>query len=258
MKYFINNQRLAQLAGVGFRSEKINPTPIVYSRTHTVVSQFDQLATFPECVLVTSFSDACCTIQMAKKLPPNVKKWYSNNVSTNNLRVVPVPIGLRTSPESEVILRNQMENGRPPQRNLVYMNFLRHIPRQPNPRKGLYEFFGGNNWVTEEGGYEHTPMKEFYEQIASHPFIISPPGAGPDCHRHWESILLGSIPIVLKSRVTVQLLNDLPCLQVNNWTEVTEEKLNKELPRLKKRFNSEAMGKIWFDYWKERILNERG
>ena len=252
MKTFINNQRLAELAGVTFKSEKIQPGPIVYSRTHTVVKQFGILSHYPECVLVTSFSDADCTDEMANQLPSNVKMWFSNNVMTNSPRVTAVPIGLRTSPEGEVELRKAMDQGRLSERNLVYMNFWRDIRNGKNPRAGIYEMFGGRNFITTEGGTEHVPMKQFYEQMLSHPFVLSPPGAGPDCHRHWESILLGSIPIVLKSRAT-EILNGLPCHQVDHWGQVTERKLRKALPRLKQLFDSPRMKICWFDYWKEKI-----
>lgn len=255
MKNFINNQRLAQLAGVDFNSEEIKPGPIVYSRTHTITSQFSKLSTFPDCILITSFSDAECTTAMSRRLPPNVKRWYSNNVAAHHPRIIPIPIGLRTSSEGEVTLRKTMDRGRLSQRNLVYMNFWRRLRRTPNPRKGIYEMFGGKSWVTTEGGFEHVAMDHFYEQMISHPYILSPPGAGPDCHRHWESILLGSIPIVLKSPA-MKILYGLPCLQVNHWGEVTEERLLAELPELQKLFHSPDMEIIWFDYWKQRILEE--
>jgi len=251
---FINNQRLAQLAGVNFDSEKIIKGPIVYSRTHTIVQQFDQLKRFGSCVLVTSFSDNCCTDTMVGKLPQNVRKWFSNNVTAKSQRVETVPIGIRTSPKGEVLLQNAISNGRLESRNLVYMNFWRQIPRQNNPRRGLYERFGKEPWITVEGGFEHVPMEQFYEGIASHPYVLSPAGAGPDCHRHWEALHLGSIPIVLRSEAT-RILDDLPCLQVNNWAEVTRRRLLDKLPGLEKKFNSPAMKIIWFEHWKERILN---
>lgn len=254
-KYFINNQRLAQLAGVNFKSEKIQPGPIVYSRTHKIKSQFKELSKFGECILITSFSDSCCTSDMVRDLPDNVIKWYTNNCITKSKRCVPVPIGIRTSKEGEIELQKAIDKGRLSQKNLMYMNFWRRIPRPNNPRKGLYEMFGGEKWITTEGGFDHVPMNHFYKQMSSHPFILSPPGAGPDCHRHWESILLGSIPVVLKSPAT-KILEGLPCLQVNNWAEVTEKRLKEELPKLKKLFyDNPKMEICWFDYWKKKILS---
>ena len=252
MPIFINNQRLARLAGVDFDSEEIRPGPLVYSRTHTIAPQFGKLQTFPPCILITSFSDTHVTPELVEGLPSNVRRWFSNNVSVDHPRVQAVPIGLRTSPEGEGILRAAIARGRLPERNLVYMNFWRQFHRRPHPRSGLYETFGGQSWITTEGGFEHVPMDIFYEQMASHPFIMSPPGAGDDCHRHWESILLGSIPIVLRSPVT-RLLDELPCLQIDDWGEVTEERLSREKDQLMARFQSPAMERIWFEYWEARI-----
>lgn len=252
MKTFINNKRLAALAGVDFDSDIIQPGPIVYSRTHLVCGQFNTLAKFGPCVLVTSFSDACCDSSMVRALPKNVRHWFTNNLMAKSPRVSAVPIGLRTSPKGEEVLRKAMSKGRKTQRNLVYMNFYRKIKRKVNPRRGMYEFFQPFSWITTEGGFEHVPMDHFYDQISRHPYVISPPGAGPDCHRHWEAILLGSIPIVKRSRAT-DVLKGLPCLRVDNWGEVTEERLRKELPRLQQLFNSPAMEIIWFDYWEKRI-----
>jgi hypothetical protein len=253
MNTFINNQRLAQLAGVNFDSETIKPGPIVYSRTHLVCAQFQELAQMGSCVLITSFSDACCTDDMAARLPQNVRKWFSNNVTTHNERVVTVPLGIRTSSEGEAYLRAAIARGRRQQRKMVYMNFWRRIRNGNNPRRGLYEMFLAKPWITYEGGFQHVPMPQFYEQIASHPFVLSPPGAGPDCHRHWESMMLGSIPIVLRSDAT-RILDDMPCLQVNNWGEVTEQRLRAELPKLTPRFASPAMDKCWFEPWRKMIL----
>lgn len=251
---FINNQRLAELAGVNYDSEITRPGPIVYSRTHEVVKQFSELVRYPSCVLITSFSDAPLNTQMARALPPNVRCWFSNNVVVSHPRIQSVPIGIRLSPETEVALRDQMEAGRPSQRNLMYLNCWRRIRRPSNPREGIYERFGELSWVTAEGGFDHIPIRDFYHQLASHPYVLSPAGAGPDCHRHWESILLGSIPIVLRNP-PLDVLDGLPALVVDSWAEVTPGRLAEELPALQERFNSPAMIQLWFEYWRERILN---
>lgn len=232
---FLNNQRLAEIAGVNYDSVLIKPGPIVYSRTHLIESQFPKLASFGPCVLVTSFSDDSVTDKMAEALPPNVIRWFSNNVMTDNHRVEAVPIGLRFSDGIDYQMTWAMSQGRLPERNLVYMNFLRNVPRTPNPREGLYEEFLKYKWVTGEGGFDHVPMANFYMGMASHAYVLSPPGAGPDCHRHWESILLGSIPIVLRSKAT-QILEDQPCFLVDCfYKEVTEENLLAQLPAFRKK-----------------------
>lgn len=255
MKIFITNGRLAGLAGVPYDTERIQPGPIVYTRTHEALRQFSLLRQFPECVLVTSFSDAIVTNAMATILPPNVRKWFSNNVASTLPQMEAVPIGIRLSSEVEAILKVAVKRGRLSERNLVYLNCLRrfrHVDIPIQGRLGIYERFGSTSWITVEGGFEHVPVDQFYKQIASHPYVLSPPGAGPDCHRHWESIILGSIPIVKRCPVT-RILDDFPCLQVDDWEEVTEARLHAEYEGLMERFHTALMEKVWFEYWQKRI-----
>ena len=71
-----------------------------------------------------------------------------------------------------------------------------------------------------------------------------------DCHRTWEALCLGSIPI-LKAPNFKSLFEDLPVLIVNNWSEVTEDLLNITIINFKsKLFNYE---KLTLEYWKSII-----
>ena len=83
-------------------------------------------------------------------------------------------------------------------------------------------------------------------------FILSPYGNGMDCHRTWESICLGSIPIVLAPNFK-HMFKDLPVLIVNNWSDITEELLNNTIEEYKtKTFNYD---KISLSYW-ENLINK--
>ena len=53
-------------------------------------------------------------------------------------------------------------------------------------------------------------------------FVFSPPGNGFDCHRHWEALMMGTIPIVLKSNVTEELFRGLPVWIVDDYSEVRD------------------------------------
>lgn len=43
------------------------------------------------------------------------------------------------------------------------------------------------------------PTKTFYEEIKKSKYVISPVGAGYDCYRVYESLLLDSIPIIIRN-----------------------------------------------------------
>jgi len=60
---------------------------------------------------------------------------------------------------------------------------------------------------------------------------------------------MNSIPIVLKHRIYKEF-EDLPIIQVNDYSEVTYDLLNSYLD---KEYNTE---KLYMTYWKEQIQNE--
>ncbi|KAG2486246.1 hypothetical protein HYH03_015071 [Edaphochlamys debaryana] len=57
-------------------------------------------------------------------------------------------------------------------------------------------------------------------QAAQHQFVLSPEGAGMDTFRAWETLLLGSYPVVFNNSLT-PLYDGLPVLVVRNVTELT-------------------------------------
>jgi hypothetical protein len=77
-------------------------------------------------------------------------------------------------------------------------------------------------------------------------------GHGMDCHRTWESLMLGTIVIVKKSQLD-SLYDGLPVLIVNDWDEITQELLDKTIEEFKnKNFNYE---RITLKFWVDKIRN---
>jgi hypothetical protein len=136
------------------------------------------------------------------------------------------------------------------------MNFLRHGLGTAQ-RQGIYEMHGATKWVTTEGGFDHVSIERFYEQLASHDYAFSPPGAGPDCHRNWEALALGCIPVVIDSPA-MRVLDGMPHIKVKHWgiEEITEERLLDELDTQRRLFASPAMERMDMRYWRKRILED--
>jgi len=254
----IDNQALAQIAGCDYNTPFGGFAPIFYGRTHDVGSFFSDLARQPACALVTSFSDALVTDTMAECLPTNVVKWFSNNVDTGNPRVVSVPIGFAYNRQRTKGLMGMVVEGPLDRENLLYVNFTRHI-RPHNPRKGLYSKFGEYDWATVKGGdgMSSVPPSQFYADIQRHHYVLSPPGAGPDCHRHWEAMALGSIPVVLRSKA-VEILGDMPALLVDSWDQISKEFLEESLIPMMERFEWDSMRRLDMGYWRGQIHEAAG
>jgi hypothetical protein len=84
--------------------------------------------------------------------------------------------------------------------------------------------------------------------MVKYKFVLSPPGNGIDCHRTYEAIALGCIPIV-KSSPLDPLYEGLPVIIVQDWSEVTRELLEKEYP-----YNMDIYSeKMYLQYWIDKI-----
>jgi hypothetical protein len=125
-----------------------------------------------------------------------------------------------------------------------YSNF--HF--QTNTKYGYDRKDAINNLSKELIYYEPTHIKRlntWLNQI-KYSFVISPHGNGLDCHRTWEALVLGCIPIV-KTSALDEIYNDLPVLIVQEWKDVTEQLLNDTINNYKnKQFNYE---KLKLNYW---------
>jgi hypothetical protein len=85
-------------------------------------------------------------------------------------------------------------------------------------------------------------------------FVLSPRGNGLDCYRTWEALLIGTIPICLRSTLD-PLYDGLPVLLVASWDDVTQElllKKYKEFTNNKDMYNHERMfAQYWIDTIKD-------
>ena len=63
--------------------------------------------------------------------------------------------------------------------------------------------------------------REYRKLVLRSKYVLSPPGNGPDCHRTWEAIYLGAIPIVHQNSWP-DFGSELPVEIVKDWTEVKD------------------------------------
>lgn len=64
------------------------------------------------------------------------------------------------------------------------------------------------------------PRTITWKNMLDYAFVLSPFGNGMDCHRTWEALLCGCIPIV-RSSVFDELFEGLPVLIVDKWEDVS-------------------------------------
>ncbi|MES1182427.1 MAG: hypothetical protein ABUL60_01360 [Myxococcales bacterium] len=65
---------------------------------------------------------------------------------------------------------------------------------------------------------------DLFREKTRYAFVVSPHGNGLDCHRTWESLVLGNIVIVKRSSLD-PLYDGLPVVIVDDWREISAENL---------------------------------
>jgi hypothetical protein len=205
---------------------------------------------------VSGHSDHPITEEIAKRYP--TAKWYS--VNTQTLRVHGIPIGIANDTD-QLDLNPYYKNGpilvevvSLPRdiKNLVYMNFT--IANYPVERQQVWNLFKDKDWVSlDKFSNTRDGRKHYLQQIRNHSFVLCPRGNGVDTYRLWETLYMGSIPIVRKD-IAHRDWMDLPILFIDSWEEVTEERLRNELQRFQN--TTWNMEKLRASYWIERIRNE--
>lgn len=176
-----------------------------------------------------------------------IKRWYSQNVSFEHAKLISVPIGVANSQweHGNLELLDKIRNENLPKTNLVYKNF--DVKTSIGRRLGVLE------------RTQHIPLtrgrsqEEYLKDIATSKFNICPMGNGIDTHRMWESIYLGSIPIV-QDCVNNRQYSELPILITNGWKDITVEFLEKKHEEMFKK--SYDYKKADLEYWRQEINRE--
>ncbi len=137
-------------------------------------------------------------------------------------------------------------------KTLGYINF--NIENYELERRQVYELFKNQNWI-KLGKIDNSieGRIQYLRDIKFSKFVFCPRGNGIDTHRIWESLYMGSIPIV-KYENTHELFKDLPILFINDWSEVNEDYLNSKYDYfINEDWN---LNKIKMKFWTDFILDK--
>lgn len=174
-----------------------------------------------------------------------VVKWFAQNVMLEHPKIEFIPIGIAnrmwTHGDPDVLLAC-IPGPEAPKTKTTFFNFSVHT--NPGQRQYCLDTLSrkGLAWTP------HALQATYLQSLASHRFAISPPGNGIDCHRIWESLYVGTVPIVLRSVFTQKIQEHFPCVILNSWEEFSED----ALPSIP---NFYCLDKLKFSYFADRIAS---
>jgi len=113
---------------------------------------------------------------------------------------------------------------------------------------GINEIF--NEWIN--------PI-EHYKKVANYKFLVSPEGNGIDCHRHYEALLCGCIPIVERNKLIEEKYKNMPVLYTTDYSEINAEYLNKKYNEmLEKKYDFSSLFLSTYDMNTQEQIKKSG
>ena len=89
---------------------------------------------------------------------------------------------------------------------------------------------------------------DYLVQMKRYKWVCSPKGNGADCHRTWEALYMGCIPLVDDIDNFKEFSKELPIILIKDWSKITLEFLEIETSKLNFKYNM-----LNFNYWKNKI-----
>ena len=238
---------------------EIKDGSVVFLKTDMIKEWFEQV--HPKITakykLITHNSDACVGETEARLVDDKIIHWFAQNNVYEHPKISPIPIGIEN--------KHWFMSG------WVICKFVNKLRRQNNIKNDriLFGFNANTNAKERTGALEalrKCPMADeiterldppgYFKLLNRYRFVASPDGNGPDCHRTWEAMILGSIPIIRNaSDNMIFSRSDLIIMTIENWKEIAE--ITKErLQEIGKKYNVSAIpDAVYFDYWKKTIEN---
>jgi len=252
----------------------------VFCETHHLKQFFDLARGVGEykksnkLILVSHNSDGCivpfkwreCDFHFEEhKIPSNViTAWYAQNMHVLSDRIRPIPMGLENYKwhkgtkwaEIESMSKQQI-----PRDKWLYLN----VEPSTNPieRNLCINTLKNKGFVTNA---KKVSYLQYLTEMKQHKFVACPEGNGWDCHRTWEALYMGCIPIVRRRVFTEMFSRLVPMVLIDDWNEITLERLNgfyffnKQWEKFKsiadKYIHNSVYDGLTFSFWEKVIRGE--
>lgn len=177
---------------------------------------------------------------------PNVVCWFTQNIDGTDTsgKLFPIPIGLdfhtvsnrrrwghwQATPRQQEAELESLRSAMPANcdrlvRAHADFHFNKSKAHRPGDSRDAVQSILSTN---PNVGFQLNKVSrlDLWREKTRYAFVVSPHGHGLDCHRTWESLALGNIPIVKRSSLDA-LYDGLPVVIVSDWEEITADNLRR-------------------------------
>jgi hypothetical protein len=229
--------------------EYVHNARVIFVNTWTLNKFFNLI--FPllknNHIFISHNSDKCFTDEYIHFLNnKKVVKWFSQNINTEHDKLFAIPIGIANQQynHGNLSLLEELSNKDIQKINFIFKNF------DINTNIQVRSYINNITTLNNIPMLNHMSQPDYFVNLASSTFCISPPGNGPDCHRVWECLYLKTIPII-KNDLCFKQFNKLPILFIESWEQVTVPFLKEKiLLFLNTPFKTDELK---MSFWREKI-----
>jgi hypothetical protein len=210
------------------------------------------------CTLLIHNGDKLPNEEVLKAFSESFFQTYAVNSLTKNIGIEPLPIGLENrylkkhGVGKEFLLNDDccfhVNSPEVTQSTTLASFSITTNESERRKLRGLIERYNVN--------FVEPNLKpnEYRQLVKNNQFVLSPPGNGFDCHRTWEAMYLGAIPVVLKDYLHPQLIEKFPILVTNKWEDFLK-KTDNELKAIAYSFSGRKYPALALDHWNDLFRN---
>jgi hypothetical protein len=203
---------------------------------------------------------------------PNLIKWFTKNPCIAHPKLSAIPLGPKWQYESRLffgedkkpIINTLNKYCLTPQIyfkdknlkiDLLYFNFEKtnyqsFIKSHQDIRGKLETMFLEKHFIKNKS----CKFEKYLRDLITHKFCLCPPGRGVDTHRIWETLMVGTIPIMISSELD-HLFEKLPVIILSDWSIITESYLIQKYEEIHNPQKIYDFSILYSDYW-EKVFQQ--
>jgi len=242
------------------KANSIKENDIVFVNSDMIDEWFNTIHTdiHTKYKLITHNSDTIVNESKTHYIDDKIIVWYAQNNTFKHNKIVPIPIGIENIKwfmSGWYLLKDYKKL----KRNLVQKKnrILYGFNVNTNPRERTTALESLKKSTAADPIQNRIEPRKYFRTLNEYKFVASPEGNGVDCHRTWEAIILGTVPIIRNTSHNQLLINQkLPIFLIDNWNELTKLTEN-ELAMIYNNYAGKDLPNIiMLDYWKKIIIGK--
>lgn len=185
----------------------------------------------------------------------NIIHWYGLNIDTKHPKMTPIPIGIenigyRNKANMSYFLNPIYKTSIKKQSMLVAFNTAGVHPERIDAFK-----YAQASPCADIQNVKST-QEEYIRTLSSYTHVVSPRGAGIDCHRTWEALYMNVIPLVKRSPNTSYFESiEVPLHVVETWEEIQHIADVGQISSTNSNISSHPA--LYIQYWIDMIHERR-